>query len=47
MKEKKMANMSTPKDGVFQMLNGNIDSRATFISQYVKPAKWVTEKIRD
>lgn len=46
IKEKKMASIRMPKEGVFQMLKGSIGSLATFASQYVKPARKMTERIR-
>jgi len=46
MKEKKMASIRIPNEGAFQMLKGSIGSLATFVSQYAKPAKWMTDRIR-
>ena len=38
--------MRMPNEGAFQMLKGSIGSLATFISQYAKPAKCMTDRIR-
>ena len=46
MKEKKMASIRMPNEGAFQILKGSIGSLATFASQYAKPVKWMTDRIR-
>lgn len=45
MKEKKMVTMSLPKEGEFQMLNGNIGSLANEVSQRAKPPKLRADRI--
>jgi hypothetical protein len=44
--KKKMASIRMPNEDAFQMLKGSIGSLATFASQYGRPAKWMTDKIR-